>query len=870
MRERFLDFLVWWVGFMGRRPISVLAVSIVLAAASINYAGKNLGINSDTAGLVDENAPFQVYWNELDAVFPGFVDLLVIAVEGTSVDETEEATALIVEALRNRPDLFKTISAPGSDPFFKTNGLLYLEADELSELVDNLANAQPALSKLAADPSLRGVFGVVELGVKAREDGEAVPESLDVLAEQLAVQAEAVADGGTARLSWSSQIIGETPGSNIGLILTGPKLDFDAVFPGAKAIDYVRDIEESLKSSDAMAPDVELAMTGDVMLTYDELSAAAEGVGRAGLVSLVLLAIILWFGLRSLRVIVAIYGTLFVGLAWAGAYATATVGELNMISSACAVLFIGLGIDHAIHFSLRFREASLSGLSSQEALRKTARGVGAAMSLCAASSAIGFMSFVPTQYKGFADLGVIAGGSMFIALLASLTVLPAALQLLRVGDKIDRARSFQLISVAVWRTWRPRFALGLAALSIAALYLAKDAEFDFSTIALKDPTSESVVTLQRLSEEGFVTDYSAFVLAADLDEAQRLAGALEQRPEISDALTPLDLVPSEQDLKLEIIEEAADFLWPVLYPPEVQPAPGQDETLRVTQDFVDQIAGPGKLAAAQPSLTRLASALQRILALDDPGPALASLEQGVVAGFDASISKLGQSLNAHSVVLADIPDAIVSQDLAPDGQARVSILPADDVADYAALKSFVAAVIEVAPEATGRPVAEVGAGNIVIGSFQFATILALGLISLLLLVILRRFGDVLLVLLPIALAASLTVATTVLMDMPFNFANVIVLPLLLGFGVDSGIHLVARRRDERSVDQVMDSSTPRAIGLSALTTIASFGSLSLSPHYGTASMGILLTLSMLYTVACAVIVLPAVIDWRDSRKSRQL
>ena len=854
---------------MGRRPISVLVVSVVLAAASLLYAGKNLGINSDTTGLVDENAPFQVYWNELDAVFPGFVDLLVIAVESSSFDETERATASIALELRKRADLFETVTAPGSDPFFKANGLLYLETDDLSRLVDRLANAQPALAKLAADPSLRGVFGALQLGIEAREAGEAVPESLDVLAEAIASQAEAVARGENARIMWSSHIMGEEHGPNIGLILTAPRLDFDAVFPGAKAIDHVRALEADLRRSGSIGPTVRIAMTGDVMLTYDELSAAAEGVERAGIVSLVLLAIILWFGLRSLRVIAAIYGTLLIGLAWAGAYATATVGELNMISSACAILFIGLGIDHAIHFSLRFREASLSGLDAQEALRQTARGVGAAMSLCAASSAIGFMSFIPTQYRGFADLGVIAGGSMFIALVASLTVLPAALQLLRVGDAVDRPRQVRAISMGAWGKWRPHFAVGLMALSVGALFFAKNAEFDFSTIALKDPSSESVVTLQRLSDEGFVTDYSAFVLAADLDEAQRLAGALEQRPEVSGAFTPLNLVPGGQGLKLEIIEEAADFLWPALYPSEVQLPPGSDEKVRITQDLIDRISRLDGSASTQPTLDRLATSLRRILMLDEPGQVLASLERGMVAGLDASIASLRQSLNARLITLADIPNSVKSQDLAADGQTRISVLPAEDVSDYAALKKFVAAVADVAPKATGRPVAEVGAGNIVLASFQFATVLALAIITTLLLVVLRRVGDVLLVLLPIALAASLTVATTVLMDMPFNFANVIVLPLLLGFGVDSGIHLVARRRDEHSVDRVMGSSTPRAIGLSALTTIASFGSLSLSPHYGTASMGILLTLSMLYTVACAVIVLPAVINWRDSRQTRR-
>lgn len=861
--------LAWWVALTGRWAKATLLACIFLAGASLFYASENLSINSDTTGLVSEDVPFQVHWEELREVFPEFVDLLLVAVVAPTSEQSEDASELIAERLRETPALFPHVVVPGAGPFFRRNGLLYLEPEALAELVDGLADAQPALAKLSGDPSLRGVYEIIALAIEARRSGEEVPDSFDELARKLAGLAESVVAGNPSELAWSSDLMGGDGETSTRMILSQPRLDFESVFPGEAAIEHVRAIEAELKANGLIGQDVQVRLTGDVMLTYDELAAVQEGIGLAGLVSLISLSLILGFGLRSFRLIVAIYSTLFVGLAWAGAFATAAVGELNMISSACAVLFIGLGIDYAIHFCLRYREAAQAGAGNEAALVEAAHGSGGAMTLCAISSAIGFLSFLPTEYKGFADLGIISAGGMGIALFSSFTVLPAMLSLLGAGDGLnDKSRS-GLIPQSLLEGRYTKSALGIIVVALAGLVLAKDATFDFSTLSLKDPESESVLTLQDLIAEGFVTDYSGFVLAQDIDEAERLSRALERLPEVEAALTPFDLVPTQQDTKLEIIEDAYDFLWPALNPVGASAPPTADEKLRLSQDLMAEINGLQGQGLGLPSLERLSAALGLLLATPDREAALVLFEKGVLASFERAMSRLGEALSAEPVTFADIPPDLASLDLSPDGRVKVSVLPSQDVTDYEALKSFAGAISAIAPKATGRPIAEVAAGKIVVESFKLASLIALCLVSILMLSIFRNIADVLLVLIPIAMAVSLTTATTVVLDIPFNFANVIVLPLLLGFGVDSGIHLVARRREGGSIGKVMGSSTPRAVILSALTTTASFGSLSLSPHFGTASMGMLLTIAMLYTVVCAVVVLPALMSWRESWTERR-
>ncbi|MBT6116506.1 MAG: MMPL family transporter, partial [Rhodospirillaceae bacterium] len=207
----------------------------------------------------------------------------------------------------------------------------------------------------------------------------------------------------------------------------------------------------------------------------------------------------------------------------------------------------------------------------------------------------------------------------------------------------------------------------------------------------------------------------------------------------------------------------------------------------------------------------------------------------------------------------DMPLSLLRRYVAENGLSRVEVEPAEDIMDPGALRRFVGAVRTVAPDATGSPVLLLEAGDAVTGAMRQATVTALVVIALLLVVLLRSLRDTLLVLAPLLLAGALTGAASVLFSLPFNYANVIVLPLLLGLGVASGIHLVFRARDEGMGRPLLSTSTPRAVVFSALTTMASFGSLVVSSHKGTASMGELLTVAIGFTLLSTLVVLPALL-----------
>jgi hopanoid biosynthesis associated RND transporter like protein HpnN len=870
MRHFLYKALAQWTGLMARRAWWVLILATLLAAGSLYYAIANLKMNSDTAGLVADDEPFRINVTEFEKVFPEFVDTVLVAVDAPTAYEAETVALRMADTLRQEPDLFRDIYVPGTGLFFEKNGLLYLDEEEIADAVTRLAEAQPGLAKMSADPSLRGLFAMVELGVDALANGADLPLSFSRLASRIAEDTETVLRDEPAESIVFPRMIGAGDGNRTRLLIIQPAVDFSDMLSGRRAVERLHEIEAELRSQGAIPGNVDVRFTGDVVLSYDELTSVRDGVQLAGIISLTLLLVILGFGLRSGRLIIASYGTLFIGFAWTAAYATAVVGQLNMLSAACAVLFIGLGIDHAIHYCLRYRELTSLGADNMEALDGVSRSIGGAIALCALSSAIGFLSFIPTDYQGFAELGIIAGGGMIFALVATMTVLPALLTVLRAAKIRPRLSLGELMPVNTVAKHGGKLAAFVLILSAGAVFIAQDAAFDTSTLALKNPQSESVVTLRDLSQADIVTDYTAMIMADDMDQARTLADRLEALGEVDHVVTPESYVPDNQGAKLELIEEAADFMWPALNPGVMALPPTEQSRQAAVTELLQKIAKlPDETLSGEESVLQLQSALAHLTNSADAPAALLRLEQRLTGDIQEQLAKLERALSAEDVTFEDLPASLLRRDIATTGQVRISVMPSQDIHKYKELREFVDAVVEVAPSASGRPVIEVGVGRVVVESFWMAASIAVLLITLLLYAVLRRLSDVLLVLIPLGLAFSLAVATTVLMDMPFNFANVIVLPLLLGFGIDSGIHLVHRRHLEPSVSKVMHSSTPRAVSLSALTTVASFGSLSLSSHWGVASLGILLSLAMTYIVLCTIVVLPALMAWRDQWKQRK-
>ena len=833
-----------------RRPWTTLLLILALASGALWLAATRLTIDTSTEDMLSPDLPFRKSMTELREAFPALGQTLVVVIKAPSDALADRSAERLAGWMRDKPDLFEDVFYPEGDPFLRDHGLLYLSNDELSQQIDRLASAQGLLATLAEEPSLVGLSDVLLLALSTGET-EQLQELVPAMS-QMARTTEAVAAGKPAMLSWRA-LLGEAEdaqGPQLRIVLARPALNYASLSPAKAAMQALTGAAEEL---DFAADGASLALTGKPALRADELRSIRGNIAGIGALSFVLVGLILWRGLGSGRSALGVAILLVLGLCLTAGFATVTVGRLNLLSVAFAVLFIGLSVDYAIHALMRSAEYRAAGLAHAEAAVTAASVQAPALWLCAFSSIIAFLAFLPTEYIGLAELGLISAGGIAIALLLCFTLLPASLILLRarppkagfgkVAARLERAIASRRYSVLA--------TAGL--LAVAAAFLLPQLTFDNDPLSLRDPHSPSVRALAEVLNDPRAAPYRAEALLPDLAEAERLAEQLRALPEVASVVTLDSFVPKNQEDKLLQLGDASFLLAPLLFPAPPAPPPDQEERIAAVGAL---IAG---LRSAPDALVAPAAGLAAALALVMETPErLPELEVALIGDLEQELTSLRAALSSGLITLEDLPENLTSRYLAPDGRALLEIRPEQDLRDPGNRLDFVRAVVAVWPEASGEAVTIVEAGEAVINAFAKASILAFVLVALLVFIVLRRLDDGLAALLPLVLAALYCGGLAVLMGIQLNFANVIVLPLLFGLGIDSGLHLVARRREAPDAP-LLDNATPRAVFVSALTTLASFGALSLSDHPGTASMGLLLMLALASVLVSVFLVLPALI-----------
>jgi hypothetical protein len=472
------------------------------------------------------------------------------------------------------------------------------------------------------------------------------------------------------------------------------------------------------------------------------------------------------------------------------------------------------------------------------------------------ATAAGFLSFLPTDYKGISELGEIAGVGMLVAFTTSITVLPAFLKLLNPpGEMEPVGYAFLAPLDRFLEDHRVVIIVGTLLIAVAGLPLLYFLHFDFNPINLRSPKVESIATFLDLRKDPNTGANAINVMTHSDEDARKIAARLEKVPEVLRVMSLETFVPEDQPAKLKLIAQGAKVLDPALNPDSVDDPPSDAENVEALKGSAASLRktagdakGPGAVASR-----RLADALSK---LADSNQATRDKAQAIfINPLKVVLDQLKNSLQAQPVSLKTLPPDLVAQWKTKDGLQRVEALPRGDPNDNDTLRKFAAAVLTAEPNAIGGPVSILKSGDTVVRAFIHAGITALLVIGFLLWLALRRITDVLLTLVPLLVAGAVTLEICVLIGMPLNFANIVALPLLLGVGVAFKIYYVTAWRSGRT--NLLQSSLTRAIFFSAMTTATAFGSLWLSSHPGTASMGKLLALSLVTTLAAVLLFQPA-------------
>jgi hypothetical protein len=869
MSSFFNTLLGWCERQIMRCPWTLLLLSLSLCGATLYYTFENLEINTNTAEMLSPDLPFQQNQAHFNQAFPEDATTIIFAVEAKTPEETSLAAIKLAEQLNKADDRFDSAYIPTDNAFFRQQALLYLDQNDLNNFAKKLTDAQPFIGHLAQNYHLEGLFGII--GQALNRHDNALPMDLNPILIAIDDVLKSQLNGQSNYLSWQNILSEHKPDGDQSadaqtqlsrtIVIAKPKMHFNEMLPADVALSAAREISHAMMVEN---PSLKIRMTGETALEHEELESVTKGATLSGLLSLILVFGVQWIGLRSVRLLITTYIVLVMGLIFTAGFAAITVGHLNVISIAFASLYIGLGVDYAVHICLHYREGKADGLSNSEAILISIRDVGSSLFLCALATAIGFFAFIPTDYSGVSELGVISGGGIFIGLIISLTVLPALFCVFPV-DNAKPIRSPLTPKFIV--TFPFRFSTGIKIISIllgiGACYVLTDLTFDYNPINLRDPNSESVVTIKELLKSKTDSPFALTALASSLEAAGKITSQLAQQPSVHESITLASFVAKDQDEKLATIEDLNLMLGGQLknFDDTLDAVNQRDALIKFNEELKKAIIEKSPNLSQQ-TLQQLQQRIETFIAQADsaqtPSASYVQLEKNILGLLPFTLERLRTSLTAVPFGLDDLPLEIKSHWISATGLYRVLIMPEKDQNKPDNLKEFVTQVQTVDSNVSGLPIINQAGGDAIVKAFIKAFSGAFVAIVVLLLLMYRNVRKTLLIIMPLLLAAMLTGATNVLLDNPFNFANIIALPLLLGMGIDSSILIMHRHHSNSCEDEnLLQSSTTRGIIFSSITTLCSFSSLAFSAHQGMASMGLVLAIGLTFTVMCSLIVLPA-------------
>ena len=840
------------------RPWTILAGAAALCVWALVYVAANFAMTTDTAQLISDKTPWRQREAAVDKAFPQGDGRIVVVVDGRTPELAESSAAALAAKIAARKDIAESVERPDGGPFFAQNGLLFLSRQEVSDTTSQLITAQPVLGPLAADPSLRGIADGLATMVQGVKGGQSSLNALDPLLKGLAGAVETMQAGKPVFFSWEALMTGQgktamAPKRRI--LLVHAKLDYGALEPGEKAEDGIHDLASSLHL-DAVHG-VSVRLTGETPLSDEEFASLKD---KAWLVSSAMLAavfLMLWLATRSFRMLACILVTTLAGLVMTMGVGLAAVGRFNLISVAFIPLFVGLGIDFGIQLMVRFRAERLEKVTIRTAMERAAQRIGGSLAVAAAAIALGFFAFLPTSYVGVSELGVIAGLGMAIALILNITMLPAMVQLLWPAEQDLKVGYAWFAPVDRFLVGRRRVVLGAFGIAVlGSIALLPLVRFDFNPMHLRNPDSEAMSTLNDLMHDPENTPNAIDVLRPSLAQADQMASRLSRLPEVEQAITLSSFVPEDQPAKLALIQDASLLLDTAVNPIVSKPAPTDAETvqsLTAAATALRQTNGGPQPGAADAA--RLAADLERLAA--GPAAVRGRVGENLTAPLGALLDQIRNMLAAQPVTQQSLPPEVVRSWQAADGKARVQVFPKGNTNDNRVLVRFAKAVQQVAPDASGGPISIQAAARTIEDAFIEAGVLSLIAVAALLFLRLRSLKEVAFTLAPVVLSGFLTLATCVAINQPINFANIIAFPLLFGVGVAFHIYFVLAWRAGET--DLLQSSLARAVLFSALTTGVAFGSLWLSSHPGTASMGKILMISIVWTLVCALLFEPALL-----------
>ncbi len=890
-----------------RRPRLVLALSLLACLVSVVAAATRLEYHTHRNDLINPNKDYHKRWRQYLAEF-GDDDDIVAVVKGDDPERMRQALEALAGRVREQPATFDRLFYKADLQALRRRALLFLPTPEIQAIQENLRSMGLLLEFGPVSWRSLSLLSLLREGNHRAgqwRPGEALSASDDQFFTQLTRISQSAAatlhDPNAYRNPWGS-LLAQPPGqkdllaepqyffsgdNTLAFLLVRPVKEAGSFTAAQKSVVAMRDVVARTRGD---FRDVEFGLTGLPVLETDEMTAAQRDTGRASwlaIVGVTLLFIVVYRGIYYPALTVV---TLVVGTVWAMGWLTLTVGHLNILSATFAVMLIGMG-DYGVLWVMRYEAARRQGYDVSAALRHTAVHVAVGNLTAAATLSLAFFAAMLADFQAVVELGWIAGCGVLLCAFACFTVLPAILMLFdrrgdlatkdgwRVVDEEGEGRPTPEAGArteASWRPWfagRPRGVLAVGALvTLLLAFVAARIGYDHNLLHMQAKDLDSVKWEMTLIEHTAGASWHALSYTDTPEEALALKARYEQLPEVSRVVEIAALVPRDQPRKMEMMQAIQHRLRKL-------PARGSliAHASPNRADLDDELTAlRDKLASAPPSLAELrkhVTSLQgHLAAIPEKAVAeerLRDFDQHLAGDLAEDLHRLREVSTPEPITLADLPPELRERYVGANGKWLLRVFAKDCLWDFGPLEHFTKQIQTIDPAATGKVFTTVEGLKAMKEGFQRAGLYALFAIVLVLVADFRNPKRVLLALAPLVMGIAAALGLMALGGFSLNPANMIAVPLILGVGVDNGVHLLhdylLRRRAGHA-----DVSYPigRGVLVKALTTMIGFGTLMISSQRGLASLGLILTLGVGCCMAASLVFLPALLHQWDRRKER--
>ena len=864
---------------------------MALFAVCLLYTVRHLEFSTSRNDLVGADKLYHRNFLAFKEEFPGQDDLVVI-VESDRQDKNRQFVERLGARLEAETNLFKDVFYKGDLKLMGSKALLFVPREDLSELQKKVKDYEPFIQNFSRATNLVSLFTVLNRQFRtAKQEANAENESmlgaLPTLERIVTEARDSLQRPGRPPSPGVSALFGGGPEAEREMYITFGNGRMYLVTAHAKsealngdAVERLRRLVEETKRE---VPGVSVGVTGEPVLEFDEMAQSQVDTTVATVVSLVFVLLIFIYGYAETGRPLKANACLVVGLVYTMGYTTLTVGHLNILTITFAPMLVGLAIDFGAHLVARYEEELRLGKSEHEAITLAMVNTGQGIFTGAATTAAAFFAMGITNFKGIQEMGIIAGGGLLICLVPMMTLLPVLLLRGRqnvidhVAPPVDRRERIERI----WLN-RPGTVLTVTAV-LCALSLARfdKVHFDYNLLNMQSAGLPAVVFEQRLINTASNSVLFGAVVATNLQQAADLERRLTNLTTVANVRSMSQFLSDDATPKIALINQIKADAGAVRFAPmDPQPAnvPELLQVLFSFQGFVgaaeDVVRKEGdlKLAEQFKSLKQSVQAWRNALVAAPPAQAAqqtAFYQQALLDDLADTFAALA-SQQASPLRAEDLPEALRNRFIGVTGKYLLQVFPKADVWQRPTQEAFVKELRTVDPNVTGTPVQLLEYTTLLRNSYVEAAWYATAAIAVMVLLHFRSLVCVALALLPVVIGTIWMVGFMAWAGIPFNPANIMTLPLVVGIGVTNGIHILNRFSEERN-PSILARSTGLAVLVSGLTTIAGFGSLILAQHQGIESLGYVMAVGTATCMIAALTFLPAVLQlllrmgWRKEK-----